>query len=224
MNFGTPNNVRPHWNYFLAFEKDLEAVSRYIEFCPENLNTYSIELAHLLLSAASEVDTLAKCICGILAPNAKPDNINEYRAIIKAGEENETYGVFVLGMEPAAIKEEKRKHSLSALKVYVPRYNLEFVPWESWEKDKNPDWWQSYNKVKHERNLHFNKATLNNALHALAALLAFNYVYCRLEITKTKPEYRYQYRASNVTSYMEPESMFLRFGKGFYPNPLYQGW
>src|SRR5437588_813388 len=89
INIITSNNTRLHWNYFLALEKDLEAVSRYIEFCSDNLNTYSIELAHLLLSAASEVDTLAKCICGILDPNAKPDNINEYRKIIKAEEDSE---------------------------------------------------------------------------------------------------------------------------------------
>src|SRR5258708_3058108 len=98
MNFSTPNNTRLHWNYFLALEKDLEAVSRFIEFCPDNLNTYSIELAHLLLSSASEiVDTLAKCICVILDPNAKPPNIDQYRAIIKAAEERETYGFIVKG-------------------------------------------------------------------------------------------------------------------------------
>jgi hypothetical protein len=56
-----------HWNYFLALEQDLEAASRYIEFCDANLKVFSIELAHLLLAAASEVDVLAKCICEIVA-------------------------------------------------------------------------------------------------------------------------------------------------------------
>ena len=189
----------------------MEAVSRYIEFCPDNLNTYSIELAHLLLSAASEVDTLAKCICGILDPNAKPDNINQYRGIIKAAEDSETYGICFKGRKDPIV-DEKHKHRLSALKVYVPRYSLEFVPWASWAKDTNPDWWHSYNNVKHERNRYFNKATLNNALQALAALLAVNYVYCRLELTKTVPRDRYQYRGKNVTRHMQPESTFLRFG------------
>ena len=70
MNFKIPDNIRPHWNYFLALEKDLETVSRYIEFCHDNLNTYSIELAHLLLSLASEIDTVAKRTCSLLEPNA----------------------------------------------------------------------------------------------------------------------------------------------------------
>jgi hypothetical protein len=78
-----------------------------IEFCPDNLNTYSIELAHLLFSAASEVDTLAKCICTILDPEARAENINEYRAIIRAAEENETYG-FGPAITPVILKEEHK--------------------------------------------------------------------------------------------------------------------
>ena len=31
-----------HWNYFLALEQDLEATSRYIEFCDANLKVFSI--------------------------------------------------------------------------------------------------------------------------------------------------------------------------------------
>jgi hypothetical protein len=215
----SPSNTRLHWNYFLALEKDLEAVSRYIEFCPDNLNTYSIELAHLLLSAASEVDTLAKCICGILDPNAKPDNINQYRDIIKAAEESQTFDFGVKGKKDPILPD-NLKHRLSALKVYVPRYNLESTPWRTWAEDKTPNWWHSYNMVKHERNLHFNKATLGNGLNALAALLALNYVHCRVEITKTIPQQRYQYRGNNVTRHMQPESTFLRFERGFYDNPI----
>jgi hypothetical protein len=219
MNFKVPDNIRPHWNYFLALEKDLETVSRYIEFNKDNLNTYSIELAHLLLSSASEIDTVAKCICSILEPNAKPDNINKYRKIIKAAEDNETYGFGLSGKEDPVLAE-KHKHRLSDLIVYIPRYSLALIPWKSWAEDKNPDWWKSYNDVKHERNHHFNKATLRNTLYALTALLALNYVYCRLEISKGSPHHRYQYRGKNVTRRMMPESTLLRFREDFYDNPI----
>ncbi len=47
-----------HWNYFLALESDCQNLSRYIEFTEDNFKTYSIELAHLLFAAASEVDVL----------------------------------------------------------------------------------------------------------------------------------------------------------------------
>lgn len=44
---------------------------------------------------------------------------------------------------------------------------LSFKPWLNWASDKNPTWWQSYNKVKHNRDAHFDEATLKNALNAL---------------------------------------------------------
>lgn len=53
-----------HWNYFLALEQDMDVVARYIEFTHANLNVYSIELAHLLFAASSEVDVIAKLLCG----------------------------------------------------------------------------------------------------------------------------------------------------------------
>ena len=49
----TPSKL--HWNYFLALERDLEIVSRYVEFCSQNFEVYSIEFAHLLFAAASEI-------------------------------------------------------------------------------------------------------------------------------------------------------------------------
>jgi len=52
-----------HWNYFLALERDLEIVARYVEFTKPNFKTFSIELAHLLFAAASEVDVVAKLLC-----------------------------------------------------------------------------------------------------------------------------------------------------------------
>ena len=64
----TPN-ANLHWNYFIALEQDLEKVSRYIEFCTPNLKVHSIELAHLLFAAASEVDVLAKWVCKTVAPS-----------------------------------------------------------------------------------------------------------------------------------------------------------
>ena len=37
-------------------------------------------------------------------------------------------------------------------------------------KQKIPDWWNGYNKVKHNMDTEFNKANLKNVLNALAAL------------------------------------------------------
>ena len=209
--FKTPTEFRPHWNYFLALESDLESISRYIEFSRPNFSTYSIELAHLLLSTASEIDTVAKCICKLIDPNSSPANINEYRKIIK---DRETLDAPRMRSDFSSFS--KSSYKLSAIKLHIPRYVLDFVPWDSWENDKNPDWWTSYNQVKHERNRHFDKATLSNALQAVSALLALNYIYCRMELAVSRPEFQHIALLSTVTNYMEPSSTLVRFGTEFY--------
>ena len=209
-------DTRLHWNYFLALEKDLERVSRYIEFCTPNLQVYSIELAHLLFAAASEVDTVAKCVCKILDPKAECENINDYRKVITKAEGEETYPPIMVTTGDGPKLKPEHRHKLSELQVFIPHYSISVVPWESWEEDKNPDWWHSYNHVKHQRNTSFHEATLGNAINALGGLLALNYVYCRILMTKDHPENRYQVKGRYVTSRLQPESTFMRFREDYY--------
>jgi hypothetical protein len=143
-----------YWNYFLALERDLEVVSRYIEFDQRNLSVFSIELAHLLFAAASEVDVIAKALCQILNPSARRENITDYQAVLVP-----------------ALPELITDH------VDIPRYGLRMVPWANWQQGNNPAWWKSYNKVKHERDSYFHEATLQNAIDALSALLLLVFQY-----------------------------------------------
>jgi hypothetical protein len=147
-----------HWNYFIALENDLAQVSRYIEFDRQNFKTYSIELAHLLLASASEVDVIAKGICGYLEPLTRAENINNYQEIICRN-------------LPQFAKES----------VYVPRFNLTLNPWTNWKVNKNPFWWKSYNKVKHERSEHFADANLKNVLNAMGGLLITIFYFYKLK-------------------------------------------
>ena len=104
-----------HWNYFLALERDMEVVTRFIEFRQENFAVFSIELAHLLFAAASEVDVVAKLLCKQVAPQSLCRNINEYRRVLSP-----------------------RMPELPHEKVFVPRYGLDFEPWSNWANGKNP--------------------------------------------------------------------------------------
>lgn len=153
IHFTTPKH---HWNYFLAIEKDLEKISRYIEFCSDNLQTYSIELAHILLSASSEVDVIMKQLCSIVAPGGAFDNINQYKATITA-------------LIPDLINEP----------ISIPRYGMSYRPWENWNGADNPEWWKSYNRVKHQRNNHYSEANLHNTINSVGALLITSTYYYR---------------------------------------------
>ena len=55
--------VSNHLNYFSCLEDDLLELSRWIEFTEENEETYSIELARLLMTVAAEADVVAKELC-----------------------------------------------------------------------------------------------------------------------------------------------------------------
>jgi len=144
----TTSKSLEHWNYFLALEKDLENLSRYIEFCKPNFNCYSLEMARVLLASASEVDVVAKQLCRKLDPDSSADNIHQYRNEIK--------------IEYPQILD---------FKVNIPRYGLTFTPWLNWKKNQGvPIWWTAYNKVKHHRNIDFKKANLENILKAVAGL------------------------------------------------------
>jgi hypothetical protein len=48
------------------------------------------------------------------------------------------------------------------------------VPWESWTNENPPDWWTSYNKVKHHRNEHFGRASLQHTIESVAAVYVLN--------------------------------------------------
>jgi hypothetical protein len=179
-----------HWNYFLALEHDMEVVSRFIEFSTPNFGVFSIELAHLLFAAASEVDVVAKLLCERISPAAPRSNINEYKAILL----------------PAL-------HDLPNTQVFVPRYGLSFKPWLKWAGQNNPDWWRSYNNVKHERDAHFDEATLQNALNALGALLIVTYhLYAR---TLAIPPARVL-TPKDTTRELQPDSTLIRLNSDFY--------
>lgn len=179
-----------HWNYFIALEKDLEVVSRYIEFADENMGVFSLELAHLLMTASSEVDVLAKLVCERLEPGQGSRNIDQYRAILK-----------------------RHLPELVDMRVSIARYGLELKPWDNWsQEDLNPDWWRCYNNVKHERNAYYQQATLQNALNSMAALLCLLFHYYRFDV----PEEPLGTRAQRTMLDLKPDSALLELVGDYY--------
>jgi len=138
-----------HWQYFISLERDLEATVPFVEPVEDNFSTYSIEFAKILLSASSEVDVVCRVLGKEIDPSARPDNINEHRKLI-------------LSKYP----------KFPQLGVLMPRYGHAFLPWKAWASGGNPDWWSSYNDVKHKRYRHFPDANLRNGIYSLAGLLS----------------------------------------------------
>jgi hypothetical protein len=149
--------IRVHWNYFLALENDATKLARFVEFHGDNFKTFSIELAHLLMAASSEVDVIAKLVCEQIQPNRNPRNILNYASII-------------LPVEP----------KLASLTVMIPRFGVTLRPWVSWTATKPPLWWTAYNNVKHQRDTKFPDANLGHCLNAMAGLFSLTIYYYAL--------------------------------------------
>jgi hypothetical protein len=179
-----------HWNYFLALEADLVEVARYIEFAEPNFPTYSVELAHLLLAAGSEVDVVLKEICIHFGAERMATSIDGYRSVI--------------GEHMPWFMEET---------VHVFRFRLTLRPWADWKSEGSPDWWRSYNKVKHERSKHFSEANLRNVLNAMAALLvAVHYFYMFTLRGPDSPPPDHQ----QLDLMLKPNSQLLSFPSSYY--------
>lgn len=180
-----------HWNYFLALERDLEILSRYVEFAENNFQVYSIELARLLFAAASEVEVVAKALCIVLEPASNPSNINGYRKILV-----------------------EKLPDLARTEVFVHRYSLSYAPWSSWVpgEDGNPAWWRAYNNVKHQRDRHFDQANLQHALNAMGGLLVLMFhLYSR-----TLGANGVKLSAKETTAQFTPKSTLLKLHPDFY--------
>lgn len=139
--------IAQHWNYFLCLEDDIVELARWIELSEQNYNTYSLELARLLMTASAEVDVVAKLIATECF-QSKAKGIYAYQELF-------------LGKFP----------TISKAQIDIPRYGLTLKPWSNWNKPRNPPaWWTANNDVKHHRTDHYNQATLKNTLNAVAAL------------------------------------------------------
>ena len=144
-----------HWNYFLALEDDVGHLSRYLEPTEANFVAYSLELVRILLAAASEVDVVAKQLCNQIDAASTANNMDQYRTKLM-----------------------EHRPEIAQSKVLIPKFGLSLSPWECWANNQNPVWWRAYNKVKHERHVHFSEANLKNALNSVAglfSLLLFHY-------------------------------------------------
>lgn len=158
-----------HWYYFLALDNDFGTLARYVEPCSTNLKTYSLEIARLLMTATQECDVILKQICVNIGHPAV-SNEQAYRNVL-----------------PTTIP------SITTLKILLPRFRLEYTPFENWQSNQTPPWWTANNKVKHNRNSQFLEAKLENVMFAISALYVANlYLYRdhkRIAILEPSPTY-----------------------------------
>ena len=137
-----------HWNFFLALERDVDVLSRYVEFDSRNYDCFSIEIARILVAASGEVDVVAKQICRAADSHSSARDMIDYR------------------------RELMRAYPrIPDFRVKMPRFGLDLKPFEQWKRHNGvPLWWKAHDKIKQEKNTQYHRASLKHALNAVAGL------------------------------------------------------
>lgn len=138
----------------MLIESDLVRLFEYIEADAKNFPCYSFQIHSLIVRTCIEIEANFRAIL----------SENGYK---KSGNWNIT-----------DFRKVESTHRLSEYRVKVPDFtdgSHFFVPFSGWMEAPQPEWYTTYNSVKHDRHHAFASAnfeTLLNAVSALFALLA----------------------------------------------------
>lgn len=135
------------WNYYLNLENRFINTTQYVEVDENNYQTFSIEYIGLLQSICAEIDTIIKEICGF--------NQEDFKKISMYYEK--------------IMKDPFFKNIMDEETIYIYK-KINIKPFNQWDEENSPQWWKSYNDVKHERVAKYKKGNLKNVLNALSAL------------------------------------------------------
>lgn len=143
--------TKSYWQYYLLLENKFLQTINYVEPSENNFSAYSVEFAYLLQSIGGELDTFFKFYCDFQLDDRR--NISDYKRCI-------------IEKYPDVLNQ----------KVALTKYELVLTPFADWDS-LSPEWWTSYNKVKHNRYNNLEYASLKNVLNILAALFLLEMKY-----------------------------------------------
>ncbi len=138
-------------NAYKLIENDLKKLFEFIEPSDDNFHVYSHRTYELLLRAATEVETNFKRILEANGyNNTRNLNIYDYYKINQA---TKLDGYEII------------------LNIWQPQKKT-FKPFDNWKTQSTLFWYTAYNDVKHDRHINFNKASIENLINAIGALLS----------------------------------------------------
>lgn len=174
---------RQYFEFYLYLEDDFFHLNRYVTIEKDNFSTFSIEYNRIYQSICSEIDVIAKELCGLVIGKnllQKSSTLNHYCQIIQDNCVN-------FNIETVELK----------------GFDIVMQPWKNWIYEQksngvranNPVWWKAYNSVKHSRTglsdgqmPNYKLANLENVLYALSALYILE-LYTLAFVIKCNPEY-----------------------------------
>ncbi len=147
-------------NHLEILIAELKNIFKTVYADSNNLNTFGHNIRNLIILAATEVDDMMKNILSNNGIKKKIYKTNDYYPLLYA-------------------------LKLNKYKVKFSRYFIDesFSPFSGWAKEeptKSLEWYDAYNKIKHDRTNSFPLASIKNAIFsicAVAILIAAQYGY-----------------------------------------------
>lgn len=138
-----------HLRAFGIIVRDFEKLLEYIEPSDINLDTYSFRIHELLLRVCIEVESNFYAILNENGFHKRGNwNLNDYKKI-------------------------EITHHLSSYEVRIPLWKGNSwlrKPFFEWKDNQKLNWFNDYNKIKHERHLNFEKSSFKNLTDAICGL------------------------------------------------------
>jgi len=160
-----------NWHTYKNLENKVLEVSRHITFDRLNTNTWSENLANILILTGSAVDTFFRDMRE--CPNIREsDTYNEISR--RVGERRWNIYDFRDTFDPIYELSRNEIEVPFGLSKYPHPIHPFIQPFEAFSTPLLPFWWDSYNGLKHEYYDNLRSATLDNVLNALGSLLLLN--------------------------------------------------
>jgi len=151
-----PDFVQNPQHYIRAFkiiQDDFINLLKYVEPCDQNLNTISLKIHQLLMRVCVEIEA-------------------NFTAILLENNFNKPSSDRNLSMKHYKLI--NQSHKLSSYRASSPIWtgnNKIRTPFVDWDNGEGLSWYKSYNKSKHDRYNHFDKASFENLYDAICALV-----------------------------------------------------
>lgn len=157
------------WEYYKDLERQFESFLEYVPYLDGNKRTFSFRLASLILSLGAHIDSAFREM-------AKCENFSdEYPELRKKAEKGKTT------IEDYLPLAESCRLSKKVVMFKCLPNGISVTPFEYYLKEKGklstPNWWNTYNKVKHQFSNNFKKATLQTTKDALAGAFLLNAIH-----------------------------------------------
>jgi hypothetical protein len=165
------------WELYRDLEHQFRSFLEYVPYLPGNEKTYSFKLLNLILSIGGHVDSAFKQMAEY--PDFAYDgDCQEIAKLVKKSEENVRKGKGPITVKISLpLKAFDDLYGISEERILFKRlpkreFVQPFLPHNP--KTDAPEWWETYNGLKHHLSRHIKNANLVNALNALAGAFLLN--------------------------------------------------